>query len=95
MKKRHDRDDRQHRRQRKADAPEAHEIELGVVGNDAKQAHVALNPSPSAQIGTVLGRHQRTQIATISRVSVKAVNTVVMMPMPSVTAKPRTGPVPM
>ena len=25
----------------------------------------------------------------------KAVNTVVMMPMPSVTAKPRTGPVPM
>jgi hypothetical protein len=26
---------------------------------------------------------------------VKAVNTVVMMPMPSVTAKPRTGPVPM
>ena len=41
------------------------------------------------------GRHQRTHIATISRVSVKAVNTVVMMPMPSVTAKPRTGPVPM
>ena len=48
----------------------------------------------SRQIGTVCGRHQRTQVATISRVRVKAVNTVVMMPMPSVTAKPRTGPVP-
>ncbi len=31
----------------------------------------------------------------ISRVMVKAVNRVVMMPIPSVTAKPRTGPVPM
>ena len=40
------------------------------------------------------GRFQRTQPATIRRVSVKAVKTVVMMPMPSVTAKPRTGPVP-
>ncbi len=34
-----DRQDRQQRRHRKADAPEAHEIELGVVGYDAKQAH--------------------------------------------------------
>ena len=40
------------------------------------------------------GRSRRTQIATISRVSVKAVNTVVTMPMASVTAKPRTGPEP-
>ena len=49
--------------------------------------------SPS-QIGTVFGRFHRTQPATIRLVRVKAVNTVVMMPMPSVTAKPRTGPVP-
>ena len=42
-----------------------------------------------------VGRAQRTHQDTISRVSVKAVNTVVMMPMPRVTAKPRTGPVPM
>ena len=41
------------------------------------------------------GRDQRTQYATIRRVKVKAVNTVVMMPTPKVTAKPRTGPVPM
>jgi hypothetical protein len=30
-----DRRDRQHRRYGKADAPEAHEIEFGIVGNDA------------------------------------------------------------
>src|SRR4029079_13319126 len=47
------------------------------------------------QIGTVFGRFHRTQPATIRLVRVNAVNTVVMMPMPSVTAKPRTGPVPM
>src|SRR6185295_14589558 len=47
------------------------------------------------QTGTVLGRHQRTHIATINRVSVKAVNSVVRMPIPNVTAKPRTAPVPM
>ena len=34
-----DRQDRHQRRHRKADAPEAHEVEFGVVGNDAKQAH--------------------------------------------------------
>ena len=34
-----DRQDRQQRRHRKADAPEAHEIELGVVRYDAKKAH--------------------------------------------------------
>ncbi len=33
------RDDRQQRRHRKTDAPKAHEVEFGVVGNDAKQAH--------------------------------------------------------
>ena len=36
-----DRHDRQHRRNGKADAPEAHEVEFGVVGNDAKKAHGA------------------------------------------------------
>ncbi len=86
------RDDRQHSRDRKADAPEAHEVELGVVRNDAKKRN--MHGSPLDQIGTVCGRNQRTQAATRRPVSVKAVNTVVMMPMPSVTAKPRTGPVP-
>jgi hypothetical protein len=42
----------------------------------------------------VLGRKKANHAATISRVSVKAVNTVVMMPMPSVSAKPRTAPDP-
>ena len=32
-----DRDDRQHRRDRKADPPEADEIEIGVVGDDAER----------------------------------------------------------
>ena len=41
---------------------------------------------PLFYIGTCWGRRQRTQVATISRVTVKAVNTVVIMPMPSVTA---------
>ena len=40
-----------------------------------------------AQIGTKRGRHNRTHQATIRRVNVKAVKTVVMMPMPSVTAQ--------
>ena len=44
-------------------------------------------------MGTRCGRRQRTQYATIRRVKVNAVKTVVIMPMPSVTAKPRTGPV--
>ena len=46
------------------------------------------------EIARCCGRTHLTHQATISRVKVKAVNTVVTMPMPSVTAKPRTGPVP-
>ena len=34
-----DRRNRQQRRDGEADAPKAHEVELGVIGNDAKQAH--------------------------------------------------------
>jgi hypothetical protein len=34
-----DRRDRQRRRDGEADAPEAHEVETSVVGDDAKQAH--------------------------------------------------------
>jgi hypothetical protein len=34
-----DRDHRQQGRDRKADAPEAHEIEFGVVRDDAKEFH--------------------------------------------------------
>ena len=86
------RGNRKHRRHGKADAPEAHEVELGVVGNDSKERN--MHVSSFRQIGTVRGRHQRTQSATRRRVKVKAVNTVVMIPMPSVTANPRTGPVP-
>ena len=44
--------------------------------------------------GTSLGRAMRTQVATMSRVKVKAVKTVVRMPSARVTAKPRTGPEP-
>ena len=42
-----------------------------------------------------VGRRQRTQRATIRRVKVKAVKSVVMMPTAWVTANPRTGPEPM
>src|SRR5262249_34878476 len=38
-----DGDDRQHRRHREAHAPEAHEVELRVVWNDAKMAHPGLS----------------------------------------------------
>src|SRR5262249_655374 len=51
--------------------------------------------SLTQEIASFGGRTHRTHQATISLVRVNAVNTVVMMPMPSVTAKPRTGPVPM
>jgi hypothetical protein len=48
----------------------------------------------SAPRGIDLGRLRLTHSATIQRVKVKAVNTVVTIPTASVTAKPRTGPVP-
>src|SRR4029077_9313574 len=95
MEEQHDRDDRQHCRNRKADAPEAHEVELGIVRDDPQQRDVLVNAHLSHEICRRCGRAQRTHHDTIRRVSVKAVNTVVMMPTPSVTAKPRTGPVPM
>ena len=38
-----DRRDRQHRRYREANAPKAHKVELGVVGNDAEEAHGAVH----------------------------------------------------
>ena len=52
----HDRDDRQHRGRRKADAPETHEVKFGIVRDDPKQrnggmqAHVCSKPmrSPAA-----------------------------------------------
>jgi hypothetical protein len=34
-----DRHDRQDRRNRETDAPEAHEIEFGVIRDDAEKAH--------------------------------------------------------
>src|SRR6185295_1984716 len=90
-----DRDDRQQRRDRKADAPKAHEIERRVVRDDAYQRNFRMKAHLSHEIRRRCGRCQRTHHETMRRVSVKAVNTVVMMPTPSVTAKPRTGPVPM
>ena len=50
------RQNRQKCRHRKTDAPEAHEVEFGVVWNNAKQAHDA-----GSYIGTRCGRRQRTQ----------------------------------
>ena len=68
----------------------------GQHGNqDAEPDENELSHSGSVpQIGTVLRPLPPHPAATIRRVRVKAVKTVVMMPMPSVTAKPRTGPVP-
>ena len=57
----HDGDDRQRGRDRKAHAPEAHEIELGVVRDDSEQAHGCSFCCRPVQIGTVCGRCQRTQ----------------------------------
>ena len=44
--------------------------------------------------GISVGRVRRSHMAISQRVSVNAVNTVVTMPMASVTAKPRIGPEP-
>ena len=44
--------------------------------------------------GNSFGRHRLTHPAISQRVRVKAVKTVVTMPMAKVTAKPLTGPVP-
>ncbi len=40
MEEQDDRHDRENRRDWKADAPEAHEIELGIVGDDPDQGYV-------------------------------------------------------
>src|SRR5262249_21784734 len=95
-KEQQDGDDRQRRGDRKADAPKAHEVELGVVRDDPQQRDgvIQAHVGPAYEIASCRGRAHLTHQATISRVSVKAVKTVVTMPMPSVTAKPRTGPLP-
>ena len=92
----HDRDDRQHGRERIAHAPEAHEGEFGVFGREAQQLHVNYSPRelPSHQIGSLVGRSYRYHSAIIMRVMVTAVTMVVRMPSASETAKPRTGPEP-
>ena len=46
----HDRQDRQQRRDRKADAPEAHEIELGVVRDDPQQRHGAMKAAQFVRV---------------------------------------------
>ena len=43
-----DGDDRQHRRDRKADAPKAHEVELGVVRDDPQQRDGGMQPHVDA-----------------------------------------------
>ncbi len=59
-------------------------------GADGEPGHVAsLFRSAAPADGAAAPTTTRS-----ARVRVKAVKTVVMMPMPSVTAKPRTGPVP-
>jgi hypothetical protein len=47
------------------------------------------------QIGTSFGLTTEIHHAMMRRVSVNAVKSVVTIPTPSVTANPRTGPVPM
>ena len=49
---------------------------------------------PCAQSERVFGRTPRNQVTTMSRFTMTAVKNDVMMPRPSVTAKPRTGPEP-
>ncbi len=61
-----------------------HEIDVGVVGDELQQLHMCSS----------LGRARRTQSATSMRVTLTAVNTEVMMPISSTTAKPRIGPEP-
>src|SRR5919202_868973 len=80
--------DGEHAGQRERVAPQPHEADLGVVRDETQVTHG--NP----QIGTAAGRVMRSHCTTMSRVTVKAVNTVVTMPMASVTAKPWIGPVP-
>src|SRR3954465_5392905 len=91
-----DREDRQDGRDRKGDAPEAHEVELRVVWDDPQQRDGGKKTHRRAyEIASFWGRVHLTHQATIKRVRVKAVKTVVMMPTPGVTAKPPPGPVPM
>jgi hypothetical protein len=89
-KEQRERDDRHHDRQRHGDNSPPHERDSGVRRKQPDQAHLR----DSGQIGTAVGRVRRTHTATIRRVTRKAVKIVVMMPMASVTAKPRTGPEP-
>src|SRR5262249_54971355 len=91
-----DGDDRQRRGYREADAAEPHEVEFGVVGDDPQQRDRVMQPhvGTAYEMASCRGRAHLTHQATISRVKVKAVKMVVTMPIPSVTAKPRTGPLP-
>ena len=59
-----------------------------------KRMRVSSGTRCSTPLGSAFGLVRRSHSATIQRVKTKAVKTVVTIPMASVTAKPRTGPVP-
>ena len=61
-----------------------------VVSGTSLMRRIFLLP----QTVMVFGRFRSNQVTTIRRVTKKAVKTEVRMPIPSVMAKPRTGPEP-
>ena len=76
-------DDRQHREQTeigKLNRAQPHEADVGVVRDEAEFAHM-LFTGPASSEGDLVGRAQANQVATISRVKVKAVKIVVTIPM--------------
>ena len=84
-----DRGDDDKRRESQEQLVESHKRHPRAGGYELKAAH-RLAP----QIARARGRYRRSQATTISRVKVTAVNIEAMMPIPSVTANPRTGPEP-
>ena len=78
-------DDRQDQR----DVAPAHEVDVGVVGNEFQQEH-----GRRLKYCSTRGRLRLTHSATSIRVKLTAVNTEVTMPIISTTAKPRIGPEP-
>ena len=82
----------QDRRDDQAHEPAPHEVDAGVVGNQAEAGFDEHWRDP--QTGSSFGRVAIYQRETSSRVSIQAVNSEVAMPTVIVTAKPRTGPEP-
>lgn len=68
---------------------EAQKRDRRAIGDEAEA-----EPGRALYTGSIAGRVRHSHVATMSLVTVIAVNMVVTMPIPRVTAKPRTGPEP-